>query len=206
MNVILDYNVGNLDSVLNGCKRAGIEAVVSKDIDVIKKANSLILPGVGAFKESMDSLKKSGLIPYIKSHVESGKYLLGICLGMQLMYDISFEFEPTKGLGFIKGKINKITEEVKVPHIGWNTLRFMKEDPILKYIKEEDYVYFVHSYYVDSSNEECIAYTDYGNMIPAIVKQDNIYATQFHPEKSGDVGHKILKAYGEMINDTIPSN
>jgi glutamine amidotransferase len=206
MNVILDYNVGNLDSVLRGLQRAGIDAVVSKDPKVIKNANSLILPGVGAFKESMDSLKASNLIPLLLEHINKGKYLLGICLGMQLLYETSYEFGEHKGLGILKGTIEKIPNTVKIPHMGWNNLTIHKQDPITKYITNDDYVYFVHSYYVKSDSNELLASTYYGDLIPAIVKKDNVYATQFHPEKSGDVGHKILKAYGEMINETISSN
>ena len=206
MHVILDYNVGNLDSVLKGFERVGIKAIVSKDIDVIKNATSLILPGVGAFKESMDSLNASGLVPTIMEHINKGKYLLGICLGMQLLYEDSYEFGYHKGLGVIKGSIKKIEGNVKIPHMGWNNLRFNKEDKILKYIKEDDYVYFVHSYYVSSNNEELLVYTNYGPLIPAIVRRGNVYATQFHPEKSGEVGLKILKAYGEMIDETISRN
>lgn len=206
MHVILDYNVGNLDSVLRGLKRANIDAVISKDPNVIKNATSLILPGVGAFKESIDSLNDSGLVPYILNHIKQGKYLLGICLGMQLLYETSYEFGKHKGLGLLKGDIIQIKDTVKIPHMGWNNLKIKRQDKILKYLEEDDYVYFVHSYYVKSSNDEVLAYTNYGDLIPAIVKKENVYATQFHPEKSGSVGHKILKAYGEMINETIPGN
>lgn len=206
MHVVLDYNVGNLDSVLRGLKRANIDAVVSKDIDVIRNAKSLILPGVGAFSESMKSLEKSGLIPYIDEHIKKGKYLIGICLGMQLLYETSYEFGVHNGLGYLNGDIVPIKETVKVPHMGWNNLLFKKQDPILKYIEENDYVYFVHSYYVKSSNKELLAYTEYRDLIPAIVRNKNVYATQFHPEKSGEVGNKILKAYGEIINEVIPGN
>lgn len=206
MNVVIDYNVGNLDSVVNGFKRAGIEVIISKNPQDIIQANTLILPGVGAFEASMTSLKNSGLIPYIMEHIQKGKLLLGICLGMQLLYETSYEYGTHKGLGILKGSIKKITGKVKIPHMGWNNLAFQKKDPILKYINEGDYVYFVHSYYVDSSYDEVLADTKYGVKIPAIVKKENVYATQFHPEKSGAVGLKILQAYGEIINDTITSN
>lgn len=206
MNIVIDYNVGNLDSVVNGFKRAGIEVKISKDPIEIREATSLILPGVGAFEESIKSLQKSGLVPSILEHINQGKYLIGICLGMQLLYEESYEYGNHKGLGILKGTIKKITGDVKIPHMGWNNLYFNKKDPILKYIKEEDYVYFVHSYYVSSSFENVVAYTNYGCDIPAIVRKGNVYATQFHPEKSGSVGQKILKAYGEILNDTITSN
>lgn len=198
--VILDYDVGNLASIENACKRVGLETIISKDPTIIKEANSLILPGVGAFEDAMISLKDSGLIPLILDHINQGKYLLGICLGMQLLYEKSYEFGEHQGLGVLKGNIALLELDLKVPHMGWNNLRFKQEkDPILQYISEGDYVYFVHSYYVSSSNQELVAYTNYGIDIPAIVKEGNVYATQFHPEKSGRVGLQILKAYGELI-------
>ena len=200
MNVILDYDVGNLASVLRGFEQVGIESVISKDPKVIQDATSLVLPGVGAFKDAMEALKNSGLIPYILDHVNQKKYLFGICLGMQLLYEKSYENGDYDGLGILKGSIRFLDIELKVPQMGWNTLKFEKKnDPILKYIKEEDYVYFVHSYYVESNNEELVAYTNYEKLVPAIVRDQNVYATQFHPEKSGMVGSNILKAYGELI-------
>ena len=207
MNVILDYDSGNLDSVLRGFIDAGIPTVISKDIDTIKQATSLVLPGVGAFNDAMEALKKSGLIPYIKAHIEAKKLLFGICLGMQLLYEKSYEHGEHVGLGFFKGSVRYLNIEEKVPHMGWNNLRFFHPtDPILKYIKEGDYVYFVHSYFVDSSLDEVISYTTYGKLIPAIIKQGTIYATQFHPEKSCAVGANILKAYKEILYDFTSSD
>lgn len=205
-HIVVDYNVGNLKSVENAFKKVGLDCEVSSDIEVIKNAQSLILPGVGAFKDAMIALEDSGLVPYIREHIKKGKFLLGICLGMQLLYTKSYEFGEYQGLDIISGSIKLITGDVKLPQMGWNNLLFEKQDPILSYIKEKDYVYFVHSYYVASDNTELVAYTDYGVKIPAIVRQGNVYATQFHPEKSGKVGLNILKAYGEMIYDTISSN
>ncbi|MDO9629834.1 MAG: imidazole glycerol phosphate synthase subunit HisH [Acholeplasmataceae bacterium] len=200
MNVILDYDVGNLDSVLRGFERVGIKSIVSKDPLVIQAAKSLVLPGVGAFKDAMEALKNSGLIPYIIDHVKQQKYLFGICLGMQLLYEKGYENGEHEGLGILKGSVRFLNIDLKVPQMGWNNLKFQdKNDPILKYIKEDDYVYFVHSYYVDSSNNELISYTEYEKLIPAIVRDKNVYATQFHPEKSGTVGSNILRAYGELI-------
>lgn len=200
MNVILDYDVGNLASVLRGFERVGIESVVSKDPEIIKNATSLVLPGVGAFKDAMEALQKSGLIPYILEHVNQKKFLFGICLGMQLLYEKGYENGVYEGLGILKGSVRFLDIDLKVPQMGWNTLKFQKkDDPILKYIQEDDYVYFVHSYYVQSSNIELVAYTEYEKKVPAIVRDKNVYATQFHPEKSGIVGSNILKAYGEMI-------
>lgn len=200
MNIIVDYGLGNIDSVSRGFKKAGIETKISSDINEIKKANSLILPGVGAFRDSINALDELGLIPILREHVSKGKFLIGICLGMQLLYEKSYEYGEYEGLGLIKGSIDKLDISLKVPHMGWNNLKFNKEDDdILKYIKEDDYVYFVHSYYANSSNEELIAFSEYEKKIPAIVRKNNVYGIQFHPEKSGEVGLNILKAYGEMI-------
>jgi glutamine amidotransferase len=198
MHVIIDYNVGNLANVQEGFKRVGIETVISKDIDVIRNANSIILPGVGAFKASMDALKASGLIDVILDHIKENKYVLGICLGMQLLYEYSEEFGCHEGLGIFKGTIKKIEGDVKIPHMGWNSLEILKEDPILKYVKHNEDVYFVHSYYANTL-DQTLAKTKHGVDIPAIIKKGRVYATQFHPEKSGDVGLRLLKGYGELL-------
>ncbi|MCC0631114.1 MULTISPECIES: imidazole glycerol phosphate synthase subunit HisH [unclassified Clostridioides] len=200
MNIIVDYGLGNIDSVSRGFKKAGIETKISNNLNEIKEANSLILPGVGAFRDSINALNKLDLVPIIKEHVSKGKFLIGICLGMQLLYEKSYEYGEYEGLGLIEGSIDKLDISLKVPHMGWNNLKFNKKnDDILKYIKEDDYVYFVHSYYANSSNEELVAFSEYEKKIPAIVRKDNVYGIQFHPEKSGEVGLNILKAYGEMI-------
>lgn len=207
MNVILDYDSGNLDSVLRGFQDAGIETIISKDADMIKKATSLVLPGVGAFGDAMEALKRSGLIPLIEQHVKEGKYLFGICLGMQLLYEKGYEHGVYEGLGLIKGDVKYLDISEKVPHMGWNDLSFFRpSDPILKYIQENDYVYFVHSYAVESTYEELLSYTTYEKLIPAIVRKNTIYATQFHPEKSGKVGANILKAYKEILDDYLSSH
>ena len=198
MHVIIDYNVGNLASVKQGFLRAGIKTTISQDEVVIRNASSLILPGVGAFKESLDALKQSGLIPAILDHINSNKPLIGICLGMQLLYEFSEEYGRHQGLGIFKGTIKKITGDVKIPHMGWNTLEILNDDPIVSNLKEASDVYFVHSYYADSS-DGIIATTNYGVRIPAIIKKGNVYATQFHPEKSGDVGIEILKGYKTIL-------
>ncbi|WP_027626272.1 imidazole glycerol phosphate synthase subunit HisH [Clostridium lundense] len=199
MNIIIDYGLGNIDSVKRAFKKVGIETKVSKDIDEIKNCNSIILPGVGAFRDAIDSLNNMNLIPIIKEQVQKGKFIIGICLGMQLLYDKSYENGEYEGLGLIGGTVEKIDVDLKIPHMGWNNIKFYKDDPILKYINEDEYVYFVHSYYAKSTNKELVAYADYGINIPAIVRKDNIYGIQFHPEKSSQVGLNILKAYGEMI-------
>lgn len=199
MNIIIDYGLGNLESVYRAFEKLGIETKISSDKNEIANASSIILPGVGAFRDAIKALNETNLIPIIKEHVKNGKFLMGICLGMQLLYEKSYENGAYEGIGIIKGNIEKLQVNLKIPHMGWNNLKFNKDDKILKYIKEDDYVYFVHSYYAKSSNEELIAYSEYGQNIPAIVRYKNTYGIQFHPEKSSNVGISILKAYGEMI-------
>jgi glutamine amidotransferase len=199
LNIIIDYGLGNLESVSRAFEMVGVETKISNDINEINNANSIILHGVGAFRDAINSLKDMKLIPVIKEHVNKGKFLIGICLGMQLLYEKSYENGEYEGLGLIKGNIEKLDIDLKVPHMGWNNIKFNKKDEILKYINEDDYVYFVHSYYANSSNEELVVYTDYEKTIPSIVRKNNIYGIQFHPEKSSKVGANILKAYGEMI-------
>lgn len=200
MNIIVDYGLGNLGSVSRGFARAGIETKISRDLNEIQNADSLILPGVGAFRDAINALNDLGLVNPIKEFVKSGKYMIGICLGMQLLYEKSFEYGEYDGLGLIEGNVEFLDIDLKVPHMGWNNLKFEKSnDDILKYIKEDSYVYFVHSYYVNSSNKELVAYTEYENKIPGIVRKGNIYGLQFHPEKSGEVGENILRAYKELI-------
>jgi len=198
MHVIIDYQVGNLKSVQEGFKRAGIATMISRDPAVIRQATSLILPGVGAFEASIRALQQSGLIPLILDHIQQHKFLLGICLGMQLLYEASEEFGNHQGLGIFKGVIKKIPQGVMVPHMGWNTLVMQTQDPLFKFIKQDRDVYFVHSYYA-ASEDGVIATTTHGVSIPAIVKKGNVYATQFHPEKSGDVGHQLLLGYGSLL-------
>lgn len=207
MTVILDYDVGNLDSVQRGFQRMGVETVVSGDPAVIATAKALILPGVGAFKKAMEALEASGLIPALKHHVSLGKPLLGICLGMQLLYEESYEFGHTKGLGLLKGAIRPLEIDLKVPHMGWNALRLVKaEHPLLAHVQAGEYVYFVHSYYADTPEEDVLAYADYGVAIPAIVGRNHVYGTQFHPEKSAAVGLRLLKGFGAMYDDDLSSN
>lgn len=199
MHVIIDYGMGNLASAKRAFEKLGVDVKISNKEQDLRDAESLILPGVGAFRDAIKLLDESGLSKVIKEEVAKGKYIIGICLGMQLLYEKGFEYGEYEGLGLIKGSIEYLDIKLKVPHMGWNNLKFNKEDPILKYIKQDEYVYFVHSYYAVSDNSELVAYAQYEKNVPAIVRKDNVYGVQFHPEKSGDTGLNILKAYMESI-------
>lgn len=202
MIAIVEYGVGNLFSLISSLKKIGVEVTVTNDKEVLKKADKIILPGVGAFSDAADKLKKSGLFEFIKEEAKSGKYILGICLGMQLLFEKSYEYGCHEGLGIIKGSIRPITDVIpkdfKVPHIGWNALKLTKESKIFKYINNGDHVYFVHSFYGAECDENVSAVSEYGATITASVEKGNVYGCQFHPEKSGDVGLKILKAFCEL--------
>jgi imidazole glycerol-phosphate synthase subunit HisH len=199
MHVIIDYGMGNLASVQRAFENIDVETKISNKIEDLKNAKSLILPGVGAFRDAIKSLEEYELIDAIKDEVAKGKNIIGICLGMQLLYQRGFEYGDYEGLGLIKGNIEYMDIKLKIPHMGWNNLKFKKDDPILKYIKEDEYVYFVHSYYAVSENTELVAYAEYEKAVPAIVRNENVYGIQFHPEKSGETGFNILKAYKEII-------
>ncbi|WP_321835303.1 imidazole glycerol phosphate synthase subunit HisH [Clostridium butyricum] len=205
MIVIIDYGMGNLKSVRNALNYLGIENKISDDYDEIRKADALIFPGVGAFPDAMDTIEKLGLDKVIKEETEKGKYLLGICLGMQLLFEKGYEGLERTGLGLIKGNIVKMKDDreknVKIPHIGWNNLKYNRKDILFRNIDEGKYVYYVHSYFAQSYNDEdLVAYSEYGeNKIPGIVRRNNIIGAQFHPEKSGTVGLDILKNFGELI-------
>lgn len=200
MIVIIDYNVGNVKSVLNATKRIGLDAIISRDIEIIRKAEGIILPGVGSFPVAMDNLRKYGLIEILDERRKAGVPILGICLGMQILFEKGFEVEEREGLGYLKGSVNLIKTDKKLPHMGWNQLYFNQSSPIIKNINELDDVYFVHSYMADFNSEEVISYTIYGDTkIPAIVGKENVIGCQFHPEKSGDIGERILKAWKEFI-------
>ena len=200
MNIIADYGRGNLRSLKNALDRIGMETEISSSPQKIMRADSLIIPGVGAFADAMDAMDAAGLTQVIKDFAKSGKDVLGICLGMQLLYEKGYEYGEREGLGLIKGSIRYLDIEEKVPHMGWNDLKFEKDsDPVLRKIKEGEYVYFVHSYYADSDGSEIVAFAEYGTKIPAIVRQGSIYGMQFHPEKSGDTGERLLEAYRDMV-------
>ena len=202
MIAIIDYGVGNIFSLKSSLKKIGADAVLTSDIEVIKAADKLLLPGVGAFGDAAEKLKKSGLFNVIKDECKSGKPLLGICLGMQLLFEKGYEYGEHEGLGLIKGNVrfigDYITPEFKIPHIGWNSLSFPKENEIFKYLNEGDFVYFVHSYHGTECTSSVIATTEYGGTLTAAVAEGNVYGMQFHPEKSGDIGLKILKAFCEI--------
>lgn len=201
MHVIIDYGMGNLASVKRAFEKLDVNVKISSDKEDLRNAKSLILPGVGAFRDAINLLNESGLSSVIKEEVKKGKYIIGICLGMQLLYDKGYEYGEYDGLGLINGSIKYLDVNLKVPHMGWNNLKFNKQDEILKYIKEDEYVYFVHSYYAVSDNSEMVAYAEYEKNIPAIVRKDNVYGIQFHPEKSGETGLNILRAYKEIIEN-----
>ncbi len=205
MIAIVDYGVGNIFSLYSSFKYIGAEVVLTSDSEEIKKADKIILPGVGAFADAAKKLRESGLADVVVDEVKNGKPLLGICLGMQMLFERSFEYGEHKGLGLIKGDIvsmeGVVPEGYKIPHIGWNGLHFPKDKPkneLFKYIDENDCVYFVHSYFGTNCDESVIATTEYGAELTAAVAYKNVYGAQFHPEKSGDVGMKILKAFCEM--------
>ena len=203
MIAIIDYGVGNLFSLESSFKCIGAEVCVTSTPEVIAAADRIILPGVGAFEDAAKKLKQSGLDMVIKDEVASGKPLLGICLGMQMLFEKSYEYGEHEGLGLIKGSVKPmkgvIDEGLKIPHIGWNALRFTTSDEALfKYINEGDCVYFVHSFYGADCEESLIADTEYGARLTAAVRRNNVYGVQFHPEKSGKVGLNILRAFCEI--------
>lgn len=205
MIVIIDYGMGNLKSVSNALNHLNIENKISDDINEIRNADGLILPGVGAFPDAMETIEEKGLDKVIKEEVQKGKPLLGICLGMQLLFEKSYEGVEKNGLGLIKGNIVKMNEDkensIKIPHIGWNNLVYNKKHSIINNIEEGKFVYYVHSYYAQSYNDEdLIAYSEYGdNKIPGLVSHNNVIGAQFHPEKSGEYGLEMLKNFGELI-------
>ena len=203
MIAIIDYGVGNLFSLESSFKSIGAEVCVTSDPDVIARSERIILPGVGAFEDAAKKLSDSGLDSVIYQEVEKGKPLLGICLGMQMLFEKSYEYGEHKGLGFVKGAVKPIKDvvsrDLKIPHIGWNALRFNgQKDELFKYISEGDCVYFVHSYYGADCEDSVIASTEYDAILTAAVRNKNVYGVQFHPEKSGKVGLDILRAFCEI--------
>ncbi|URZ01426.1 imidazole glycerol phosphate synthase subunit HisH [Clostridium felsineum] len=197
---IVDYGMGNLLSVKKALDYIGANSFITSDAEKLKESDAIILPGVGAFPDAIESLKKNGLNKIITNEAKEGKPFLGICLGMQLLFEESEEVTKTKGLGLIKGRIIKIKTEFKIPQIGWNSINIPKECELLKGVLEKSYVYFVHSYCAALENKDNLnAYCDYGAKIPAVVSSKNVFGIQFHPEKSGEIGLKMLKNFWELI-------
>ena len=202
MVAIVDYGVGNLFSLKSSLSFIGADACVTSDPEVLRKADRIILPGVGAFGDAAEKLKKSSLDKIVIGEAKSGKPLMGICLGMQLLLEKGFEYGEHEGLGLIKGEIRPISdvvpENLKIPHMGWNALNIREpKSPIFKYINNGDQVYFVHSFYATNCDDAVIATSEYGAALTAAVGYKNVFGCQFHPEKSGKVGLSILRAFCE---------
>lgn len=202
MIAIIDYGVGNLFSLTSSFQKIGTEITVTSDPQIIASADKIVLPGVGAFADAIAKLRAQGLDLLLKRLAAEGKPILGICLGMQMLFEKSYEYGEHTGLGLLKGEVipmeGTIPSNLKIPHIGWNALHFQKENPLLRYINEGDCVYFVHSYYASGCGDSLIASAEYGRELTAAVAEGNVMGCQFHPEKSGEVGLKILKAFCEM--------
>ena len=208
MIAVIDYGVGNLFSLLSSLKYVGLNTKLTNDIEEIKNAKGIILPGVGAFRDAIGNLEKYGLKETLINEAKNGKPFLGICLGMQMLFEKSYEYGEYEGLGLINGTVEEIKKyilensDLKIPHMGWNSLiineRF-KNDKILKDVDNNEYVYYVHSYFAKTDMKNIVTYSEYGTKIPGIVKNENVYGMQFHPEKSGDTGLKLLKNWGELI-------
>ena len=202
MIAIIDYGVGNLFSLTSSLACLGLESKVTRDPAEIRAADRIILPGVGAFGDAMQKLEDTGLVSLIKEEAQK-KPLLGICLGMQLLFEKSCEYGEHQGLGFVKGQVASLAEDLtdktlKVPHIGWNALKILREDPLFKYIRDGEYVYYVHSFYGKDCLESTLATSEYQLDVTGVVRSGLVWGTQFHPEKSGDTGLRILKAFGEL--------
>ena len=202
MIAIVDYGVGNLFSLNSSLEMIGAENIVTADEAVLRRADKILLPGVGAFEDAAKKLRDSGLADILKELAQEGKPLLGICLGMQMLFEKSYEYGEHEGLGLIPGSVKPIRDVIpgdyKIPHIGWNDLHFRQENPLFRYVQEGDCVYFVHSFYAADCDEYTVATAEYGAELTAAVARGNVYGCQFHPEKSGNVGLSILKAFAEL--------
>jgi glutamine amidotransferase len=201
MIAVIDYGVGNLFSLTSSLSMIDADTCITSDEEMIRLADKILLPGVGAFEDAKKKLADTGLDKVIIEEVKKGKKILGICLGMQMLFERSFEYGEHEGLGLLRGSVvgmqGRIPTELKIPHIGWNSLRIKKSHPIFKYISEGDFVYFVHSFYATDCEDSLLASTEYGIPMTAAVALDNVAGTQFHPEKSGEVGLSILRAFAE---------
>lgn len=204
MIAIIDYGAGNIQSVYKALKYVGCDCIVTNDKNEIMKAEGAILPGVGSFGNSMDNMNKNGITETVREFINTKKPFLGICLGLQLLFPESEESPGVKGIDIFKGTVTKIPdgEGLKIPHMGWNSIKLLKKDGIFKGIKDNSYVYFVHSYYLNAENKGIVAaQTEYGVTIDAAVSYENVTATQFHPEKSGEVGLQMLRNFAEMCKE-----
>ena len=203
MIAIIDYGVGNLFSLVSSLRMIGADAVVTGDAEEIRAADKLILPGVGAFADAAQKLRESGLADLIREEAQKGKEILGICLGMQLLFEKSYEYGEHEGLGLLRGSVvpmeGVIPVNLKIPHIGWNALHIQKPHRLCKYVEKNDCVYFVHSYYATDCEDSLIATAEYGRELTAMVGKENVMGCQFHPEKSGKVGLAILRAFCEEV-------
>lgn len=201
MIAVIDYGVGNLCSLLGSLRALGLAAEVTADPAKICEADRIILPGVGAFRDAMERLRATGLIPTLCEEAEK-KPLLGICLGMQLLFEVSYEYGEHRGLGLLPGRVvplaDELTKGYKIPHMGWNALHLPKPSPLFRYVKEGDYVYYVHSFYAKDCDPYITATSDYGLAVTGAVERGRVFGTQFHPEKSGAVGLSILRAFAEI--------
>ena len=205
---IIDYGVGNLFSLRSSFAAIGADCFVSSDEKELSKADKLILPGVGAFGDAAEKLRASGLDAYVKEQAAAGKPLMGICLGMQMLFEKSYEYGEHEGLGLLSGQVvpmaDRLPGELKIPHIGWNALHKIQPDSkLLRYIQEGDHVYFVHSFYAENCDDSLAATTEYGLTLTAAVEKGNIFGCQFHPEKSGNAGLAILRAFCEENEETL---
>lgn len=201
MIAIIDYGAGNLNSIQKALEFVGEKTVIleegkNKDLD---KYAGLVLPGVGAFPGAMTRLKENNFVDFIEKFVATGKPFLGVCLGMQLLFEWGYEDQKTAGLGLLKGNITKMETEYKIPHMGWNQLEIIKNDPLFKGLPENPHFYFVHSYQLEEVTDEVLATVGYGTTVPAVIKKDNVIAFQFHPEKSGDNGIQLLENFRELL-------
>ncbi len=207
MIAVIDYGVGNLFSLKSSLTSIGAEACVTRDAEVIHEADHLILPGVGAFGDAVKKLKETGMFEVVRREANSGKPMLGICVGMQLLFERSLEFGEHDGLGLIHGTVDaiekRIPQELDIPHMGWNSLSYVKESPLFASIPEGSFVYFVHSYSAVDCETDTIAVSEYGVPLTAAVQKKNVFGTQFHPEKSGEIGLAILRSFCALKEEQL---
>lgn len=196
---IIDYGAGNLNSICKAFEHIGFDTEIIEEYVKPKQYEALVLPGVGAFPGAMDRLRENNLVKLIKDYVKTNKPMLGVCLGMQLLFEWGYEEKKTKGLDLLPGDVVKMDSNLKIPHMGWNELEIIKDDPLFNNLPDNPHFYFVHSYKLKTITKEVIAVTEYDGKVPAVVRKDNIIGLQFHPEKSGANGLKLLENFGELI-------